>query len=76
MKLLTRFFSRLYQYATICIVVAAPLFFIPKAGFSGDVTYYIAMMLLVFVALFSYVFVAIVTRSSQHYPGVADNIQA
>lgn len=63
MKLLTRFFSRLYQYATICIVVGAPLFFIPKTGFSGDVTYHIAMMLLVFVAIFSYVFVAMVTRS-------------
>ncbi len=63
MKLLTRFFSRLYQYTTICVVVGAPLFFIPKTGFSGDVTYHIAMMLLVFVALFSYVFVATVTRN-------------
>lgn len=63
MKLLTRFFSRLYQYTTICIVVGAPLFFIPKTGFSGDVTYHIAMMLLVFVALFSYVFVATVTKN-------------
>ena len=63
MKLLTRFFTRLYQYATICIVVGAPLFFIPKTGFSGDVTYHIVMMLLVFVALFSYVFVATVTKN-------------
>lgn len=63
MKLLTQFFTRLYQYATIGVVVGAPLFFIPKTGFSGDVTYHIAMMLLVFVALFSYVFVATVTRT-------------
>ena len=63
MKLLTRFFTSLYQYATILIVVGAPLFFIPKTGFSGEVTYHIAMMLLVFVALFSYVFVAVVTRT-------------
>ena len=63
MKLLTRFFTRLYQYATIGVVVGAPLFFIPKTGFSGDVTYHIAMMVLVFVALFSYVFVATVTRT-------------
>lgn len=63
MKLLTRFFTRLYQYATICVVVGAPLFFIPKTGFSGDVTYHIAMMILVFVALFSYVFAATVTRT-------------
>jgi tetratricopeptide (TPR) repeat protein len=63
MKLLIRFFTRLYQYATIAVVVGAPLFFIPKTSFSGDVTYHIAMMLFVFVALFSYVFVAVVTRT-------------
>jgi tetratricopeptide (TPR) repeat protein len=63
MKLLTRFFTHLYQYATIGVVVGAPLFFIPKIGFSGDVTYHIAMMLLVFIALFSYVFAATVTRT-------------
>ncbi len=63
MKLLTRFFTRLYQYATIAIVVGAPLFFIPKTSFPGEVTYHIAMMLLVFVALFSYVFAATVTRT-------------
>ncbi len=43
--------------------MGAPLFFIPKTGFSGDVTYHITMMILVFVALFSYVFVATVTRT-------------
>ena len=63
MKLLTRFFTKIYQYTTICIVVGAPLFFIPKTGFSGDVTYHIAMMLLVAIALFSYVFVAAITRT-------------
>ena len=63
MKVLTRFFTVLYQYSTIAIVVGAPLFFIPKTGFSGDVTYHIAMMLLTALALFSYVFVATVTRS-------------
>ena len=63
MKLLTRFFSRLYQYATVLIVVGTPLFFVPRTGFSADVTYHIAMMILIAVALFSYVFVAIVTRT-------------
>lgn len=63
MKLLTRIFTRLYQYSTIAIVVGAPLFFIPKIGFSGDVTYHIAMMILVFLALFSYVVVALITRT-------------
>ena len=63
MKLLTSFFRRLYQYSTIFIVVSAPLFFIPKVGFSADVTYHIVMMLLVAVALFSYVFNALITRT-------------
>lgn len=63
MKLLTRFFTRLYQYATVAVVVGSPLFFIPKVGFSGDVTYHIAMMLFIFVALFSYVFTAVTTRT-------------
>jgi tetratricopeptide (TPR) repeat protein len=63
MKLLTTFFTRLYHYATIFIVVGAPLFFIPRTGFAGDVTYYITMMVLVAVALFSYVFVAIATKT-------------
>lgn len=63
MKLLTSFFTRLYQYATIFIVIGAPLFFIPKTGFSGDVTYHISMMVLVFVALLSYVINALITRT-------------
>jgi tetratricopeptide (TPR) repeat protein len=63
MKLLTRFFTRLYQYSTIFIVVGAPLFFIPKTGFSPDVTYHIVMMLVTAIALFSYVFVALKTRT-------------
>ena len=63
MKLLTRFFTKLYQYATVCIAVGAPLLFIPKVGFSGDVTYHIVMAGLVFVALFSYIFTAITTRT-------------
>lgn len=63
MKLALRFLSKLYHYATICIVIGAPLFFIPKTGFSGEVTYHIAMMLLVAVALSSYVIVASLTRT-------------
>jgi MFS family permease len=63
MKLLTRFFTQLYQYATVLIIVGSPLFFIPKVGFPGETTYHIVMMVLVFLALFSYVFVATVTRS-------------
>lgn len=63
MKFLIRLFTRLYQYATIAVVVGAPLFFVPKTEFPGEVTYHITMMILVFVALFSYVFTATVTRT-------------
>lgn len=63
MKLLTSFFSRLYQYATALVVIGAPLFFIPKTGFTPEVTYYITMSILIAIALFSYVVSALITRS-------------
>lgn len=63
MKFLISFLSKLYKYATICIVVGAPLFFIPKTSFAPDVTYYVTMSILVAVALFAYVVQAILTRS-------------
>ena len=63
MKFLTSFLSKLYKYATVCIVVGAPLFFIPKTSFAPDVTYYITMSVLVAVAIFSYVVLALLTRS-------------
>jgi tetratricopeptide (TPR) repeat protein len=65
MKLLTRILNGIYHYATIFVVVGAPLFFIPKTGFSGEVTYQIMMMILVTVALVSYVLKAIITKSWQ-----------
>lgn len=63
MKLVISFLSRLYQYSTVCIVLGAPLFFIPKTGFAPEVTYYITMMILVAVALVSYVVTASITRT-------------
>ncbi len=63
MKFLASFFSKLYQYATVCIVVGAPLFFVPKTSFSPDVTYYVTMSIFVCVALVSYVIQASITRS-------------
>ncbi len=63
MKLITRFLSKLYQYATVAIVVGAPLFFIPKTSFSGDVTYHIVMMLITATALTAYVLHAIITKT-------------
>lgn len=63
MKFLSTFFSKLYQYATICIVIGSPLFFIPSTSFSPDVTYYVTMSILVAIALFSYVVSAVITRS-------------
>jgi tetratricopeptide (TPR) repeat protein len=63
MKFITSFFSRLYQYATAFIVIGAPLFFIPKTGFTPDSTYYITMTMLVAIALVSYVITALLTRT-------------
>lgn len=63
MKLLASVLSRVYQYATVCIVIGSPLFFIPKTSFAPEVTYYITMMSLVTVALVSYVVSALITRS-------------
>jgi tetratricopeptide (TPR) repeat protein len=63
MKFLATFFTKLYQYATVFIVVGSPLFFIPGTGFSPEVTYYITMMIVIAVALVSYVLSALLTRS-------------
>lgn len=63
MKFLTSFFTRLYQYATALVVIGAPLFFIPKTGFTPEVTYYITMSILITIALVSYVISALITRS-------------
>ncbi|MDB5259827.1 MAG: Tetratricopeptide 2 repeat protein [Candidatus Nomurabacteria bacterium] len=63
MKLLASFFSRLYRYATICIIVGSPLFFIPRTSFAPEITYYLTMTVLVAVALVSYVISAAITRT-------------
>lgn len=63
MKFFTSLLSKIYQYATIVIVVGSPLFFIPKTVFPGDATYHIAMMIVVAVALLSYVLRALITKT-------------
>ncbi len=63
MKLATKLLKYIYQGATIVIVLAAPLFFMPKTGFSGEATYHIAMMILVAIALGAYVGHALITRT-------------
>lgn len=63
MKFLASFFTRLYQYATVFVIIGSPLFFIPGTGFQPEVTYYITMMAVVAVALVSYVLSALLTRS-------------
>ncbi len=63
MKLAASFFSRLYQYATICVVVGSPLFFIPGTSFSPEATYFITMNILIAIALISYVISASITRT-------------
>lgn len=63
MKFLATFFTRLYQYAVSFIVVGSPLFFIPGTGFAPEVTYYMTMMIVIAVAISSYVISALLTRS-------------
>lgn len=63
MKFLASFFTRLYQYATVFLIVGSPLFFIPGTGFQPEVTYYVTMMAVVAVALASYILSAVLTRS-------------
>lgn len=63
MKFLSLFFTRLYQYATVFLVIGSPLFFIPGTGFAPEVTYYITMMSVIAVALISYVISATLARS-------------
>ncbi len=63
MKFLSTFFTKLYQYATVFLVVGSPLFFIPGTGFAPEVTYYITMIAVITVALISYVIQATLTRS-------------
>lgn len=62
-RILLRVLSLTYQYATAFVVVATPLFFIPTKAFSPDVTYYVTITLAVFIALFSYVVSAVMTKS-------------
>jgi tetratricopeptide (TPR) repeat protein len=62
MKFFVPFLTRLYQYATVCIIVGSPLFFIPRTGFAPEVTYYVTMMVLVAIALVAYVAVGLMTR--------------
>lgn len=63
MKFLASFFTKFYQYATIFVVVGSPLFFIPGTSFSPEVTYYLAITVVAALALVSYVFSALLTRS-------------
>lgn len=63
MNLLANFFSKLYKYATVFVVVGSPLFFIPVAGFVPEMTYYITMVVVTAIALAAYVIAAIITKS-------------
>ena len=63
MKLLGSLFGRIYRYATIFIVVGSPLFFIPQAGFTPEVTYYVTMMIAIAVAIISYLVSSLLLRT-------------
>ncbi len=63
MKSIVPFLTKLYQYVTVFLVVASPLFFIPGTNFAPEVTYYITVSVLSAIALLSYALVAVITRS-------------
>ncbi len=63
MKTITSFFTKIYHYTTAFIVIGSPLFFIPNTKLMPDVTYQITMTIAITIALFSYVLVALITRS-------------
>lgn len=63
MKFLVSFLTKLYQYATVFIIVASPLFFIPGTGFAPEVTYFIVLTVVTSVALAAYVLQALLTRT-------------
>lgn len=62
MKFLVTLFTKLYQYATVFIIVASPLFFIPGTGFAPEVTYFIVLTIVTSIALAAYVLQALLTR--------------
>jgi tetratricopeptide (TPR) repeat protein len=63
MKFLASLLNKLYQYATVFIIVASPLFFIPGTGFAPEVTYFIVLTIVTSVALAAYVLHALLTRT-------------
>ncbi|MEN9552068.1 MAG: hypothetical protein RI935_445 [Candidatus Parcubacteria bacterium] len=63
MNILLSSLSKIYQYATVLIVVASPLFFIPKTSLPADTTYFVFMMIVVAVASTAYVANALLTRT-------------
>lgn len=63
MKFLAALFTKVYRYATVFVVVGSPLFFIPQTGFTPEVTYYVAMMTAIALALISYIISATITRT-------------
>lgn len=63
MKSLVPFLTKLYQYATVFLVVGSPLFFIPGTGFAPEVTYYVTMMAIAAIALAAYVLSALISKS-------------
>ncbi len=63
MKLFTSLLSRLYTYATVCIVIGSPLFFVPHTVFAPETTYFITLMILVAIAISAYVILALINKS-------------
>lgn len=61
--MLSKIFTKLYQYATIFIVVGSPLFFIPKTSFTPEVTYLITILIITTLALVFYVLSSLIKGS-------------
>ncbi len=65
MKFFANASSLVYRYVTVFIVVASPLFFIPKTTFAPEVTYHVTMVVATAIALLAYVLSALLNRSWQ-----------
>ncbi len=63
MKFLASLLTKLYQYSTVFIIVASPLFFIPGTGFAPEVTYFVVLTFVTAIALVSYILQALLTRT-------------
>lgn len=63
MKSFVPLLTKLYQYLTLFVVIASPLFFIPNTTFSPEGTYQVTMTVLLACALMCYVATSLITKT-------------